>query len=303
MDILLIIAGLVLLTLGGESLVRGASSLASRMGLSPVLIGLTVVGFGTSTPELMVSLDAALGGSPDIALGNVVGSNIANILLILGLTALIWPIATKGLELGRALWVVGGATVALIIPFALGSVGMAVGLAFLAALTTYLVLEFRETRTPDDDMTIASHGLFASAAFIIVGLAALMGGANALVTGATSLARGLGMSEAYIGLTIVAIGTSLPELATSLVAALRRQSGIAVGNVVGSNIFNVLGILGITAVVTPIPVAPRFLTLDLPVMLAATLVMLLILRSAKIGRLMGAGLLAGYVAYLWCAQG
>ncbi|WP_323036030.1 calcium/sodium antiporter [Pararhodobacter sp.] len=304
MDYLFILAGLALLIAGGEAVVRGASSLASKLGLSPVLIGLTVVGFGTSMPELMVSLDAALGGSPDIALGNVVGSNIANILLILGVTALIWPIQTATLSLGRALWLVMVATLALIVPFAMGSIGLGFGVAFLGVLTLYLVLAFRETTELEGaDAGIAPLNIWISTGLILGGLVGLMVGANALVSGATALARLWGLSEAYIGLTIVAVGTSLPELATSLVAALRRQPGIAVGNVVGSNIFNILGILGVTAVVTPIPVTSRFLTFDLPVMLAATVAMLLALRLPRIGRSVGLVFLLGYAVYLWAAQG
>lgn len=304
MDYLLIGTGLVLLVLGGEALVRGASSLASRMGLSPVLIGLTVVGFGTSMPELMVSLDAALGGSPDIALGNVVGSNIANILLILGVSALVWPIQTAGVHIGRASWVVMVATLALLIPFALGTAGVWFGLICLTGFVAYLVTAFRETREVEvSDFDVTPHSLLFSGVMILGGLVALVGGASQLVSGATSLARSLGLSEAYIGLTIVAVGTSLPELATSVVAALRRQSGIAVGNVIGSNIFNILAILGLTSVVIPIPVAPRFLTFDLPVMVAATAVMLLILRAPKIGRILGAALVLAYAAYIGFAQG
>lgn len=305
MDYLLIGAGLVLLFVGGEALVRGAVALAARLGLPPVLIGLTVVGFGTSMPELMVSLDAALGGTPDIALGNVVGSNIANILLILGVASLVWPIQTTGLRLGLALWAMLAAAAVLVLPFALGSVSRGMGAALLAGLVVYLVMAFRETRSTADDVPEQALSLqvWVSTAYLAGGLIALLAGANFLVSGAVSLARDAGVSEAYIGLTIVAVGTSLPELATSLVAALRRQSAIAVGNVIGSNLFNVLGILGLTAIVSPIPVAPRFLSFDLPVMLGASVAMVLLLRAPKAGRLGGAGLLLAYAGYVWWARG
>ena len=305
-DLLLIGAGLALLFVGGEALVRGAVALAARLGLSPVVIGLTVVGFGTSMPELVVSLNAALGGTPDIALGNVVGSNTANILLIAGIAALVWPIRTAGLHLGRDLVAMLAAALMLVPLFALGSLSRWTGAILLAALAGYLVMTFRASRAAPDAGAEAAPTplpLPLTLAYLAGGLLMLVFGARWLVDGAVAVARDLGVSEAFIGLTIVAIGTSLPELATSMIAALRRQSAIAVGNVVGSNIFHVLGILGATALIAPIPVAPRFLTLDLPVMLAATLLLIALLRAPAIGRLAASALLAGYAAYVVLALG
>ncbi|GAB4259355.1 MAG: calcium/sodium antiporter [Pararhodobacter sp.] len=301
-QLLLVGAGLALLFGGGETLVRGAVALAARLGLPPALIGLTVVGFGTSMPELVVSLDAALGGTNDIAVGNVLGSNIANILLILGLSALVWPIATAGLSLRRDLMAMLGATLVLIPLFLLGSVGRIAGAALVAGLAVYLWSAFRDPSQGDggDAGTDAAartpflHAL----GFVAAGLLALVFGARFLVDGAVTIARDLGVSEAFIGLTIVAVGTSLPELATSVVAALRRQSGIAVGNVVGSNIFNVLGILGLTATLSPLVLSPRFLIIDLPVVIAASLALIVLLRQPRIGRLVGAALLAAYAGYV-----
>ncbi|SUZ32403.1 Inner membrane protein YrbG [Roseibaca ekhonensis] len=305
MDWILLGAGLLGLLLGGESLVRGAVDIARTLAMPPMLIGLTVVGFGTSTPELLVSVDAALRGVPDIAIGNVVGSNIGNILLIVGLTALIWPIRVTGQTLRRDLGVMIVAALCLLPLFWMGVIPRLAGVALVAGLAAYLAWAYLAPRgTPEPDVAVPPKPVWQALAWLLFGLAALMLGARLLVDGAVNIAQAFGLSEAFIGLTIVAVGTSLPELATSCIAALRRQSDIAIGNIVGSNIFNVLGILGATAIITPIPVADRFLVLDLPVMLAASglLAVLLLVRSG-VGRSGGAALLLAYSAYLWLAQG
>ncbi len=306
MDYLYLIAGLIGLFFGGEALVRGSVGIARRMAIPPLLIGLTVVGFGTSTPELLVSVDAAWRGVPDIALGNIVGSNIANILLIIGLSALVWPIKVIGATLRRDTAVMMAAALALVPIFAMAQMGRPAGLVLVAGLVAYLVWAYRQPSeaVPEDVGVPAPASALVSVLWVIGGLIALMVGARFLVDGAVSIARGYGISEAFIGLTIVAVGTSLPELATSLIAAFRRQSEIAIGNIVGSNIFNVLGILGVTALIAPIPVASRFLTFDLPVMIAVSLVLTaLLLTRPVIGRGVGVAMLAGYVAYVWAAQG
>ena len=305
LDWVILLGGLVGLLFGGEALVRGSVGIARRLAIAPLLIGLTVVGFGTSTPELLVSVDAALRGVPDIAIGNIVGSNIANILLIVGLSALVWPIRVLGGTLRRDTGVMMAAALVLIPVFWLGAIGRLSGAVLVAGLIAYLVWAYLRPgagKAEDDPSPMVP--LWQSALWVAVGLVALMLGARLLVDGAVSIARGYGVSEAFIGLTIVAVGTSLPELATSLIAALRRQSEIAIGNIVGSNIFNVFGILGVTAVIAPIPVAPRFLTFDLPVMIAVSLVLTgLLLTRQVIGRGVGVALLAGYAAYVWAAQG
>lgn len=306
MAYLYLIAGLVGLLLGGEALVRGSVGIARRLAIPPLLIGLTVVGFGTSTPELLVSVDAAWRGVPDIALGNIVGSNIANILLIIGLSALIWPIRVMGATLRRDTAVMMTAALVLVPIFAAGLLGRPTGVILFAGLVVYLVWAYRQPgKAVAEQIGVAAPAsTLMSVLWVIGGLVALMVGARFLVDGAVSIARGHGISEAFIGLTIVAVGTSLPELATSLIAAFRRQSEIAIGNIVGSNIFNVLGILGVTALIAPITVAPRFLTFDLPVMIAVSLVLTgLLLTRPVIGRGVGVALLAGYVAYVWAAQG
>lgn len=305
MDYFYLVAGLIGLFFGGEALVRGSVGIARRMAIPPLLIGLTVVGFGTSTPELLVSVDAAWRGVPDIALGNIVGSNIANILLIIGLSALVWPIKVMGATLRRDTAVMMTAALVLVPIFAMAQMGRPAGLVLVAGLVAYLVWAYRRP----GDMEAENVGVPAPASalvstlWVIGGLVALMVGARFLVDGAVNIARSYGISEAFIGLTIVAVGTSLPELATSLIAAFRRQSEIAIGNIVGSNIFNVLGILGVTALIAPIPVASRFLTFDLPIMIAVSLVLsALLLTRPVIGRWIGVAMLAGYVAYVWAAQ-
>ncbi|MCC1481114.1 calcium/sodium antiporter [Roseibaca sp. Y0-43] len=304
MDWLFLAAGLLGLFLGGEALVRGAVAVAHRFAMPPLLIGLTVVGFGTSTPELLVSVQAALGGVPDIAIGNVVGSNIGNILLIVGVTALIWPVTVAARSLRRDLAVMLLAALALVPLFWLGQIGRVAGLGLVLGLLAYLVWSYLDPQgdAPASDAPV--QPLWQSLGWLVAGLIGLMLGARLLVDGAVNIAQALGLSEAFIGLTIVAVGTSLPELATSLMAALRKQSAIAIGNIVGSNIFNVLGILGATAMIAPIPVAGRFLTVDLPVMIGVSALLAgLLLARSSVGRQSGAALLLGYAAYIWAAQG
>jgi len=306
MDYLFLLAGLFGLLLGGEALVRGSVGIAQRLSLSPLLIGLTVVGFGTSTPELLVSVDAAWRGVPDIALGNVLGSNIANILLIAGLSALIWPIRAGSTGIGRDLLVMIGAALLLIPFFAMGQIGRVGGLILCAGLVTYLVTVYRQAEPPAAGTVTppAPGSAWLAGLTVLTGLAGLMLGARLLVDGAVAIARDHALSEAFIGLTIVAVGTSLPELATSPIAALRRQSDIAIGNIVGSNIFNVLGILGLTAIITPVPVASRFLVVDLPIVIGVSVLLgALLLGRRSIGRLAGFGMLLAYGAYVWAAQG
>lgn len=300
------LAGLVGLFLGGEFLVRGSVGLARRMAIPPLLIGLTVVGFGTSTPELLVSVEAAWRGVPDIAVGNIVGSNIANILLIIGISALVWPIKVMGATLRRDTAVMMAAVLVLVPIFAMGQVGRLSGALLVAGLAGYLIWAYLKpgVTAVEDEGVPAPSSVLVSGLWVLAGLVALMVGARFLVDGAVAIARGYGISEAFIGLTIVAVGTSLPELATSLIAALRRQSEIAIGNIVGSGIFNVLGILGLTAVITPIPVAPRFLTFDLPVLIAVSLLLAgLLVTRPVIGRGVGVAMLLGYAVYIWSAQG
>jgi cation:H+ antiporter len=304
-DLLLVIVGMGLLFGGGEFLVRGAVGLARRFGVSELVIGLTIVGFATSTPELLVSIKAALKGVPEIAIGNVVGSNIANILLIGGFTALLASRVPLEGGIRRELRVMLGASVLLLVASAWGAIPRLAGLALFLLLVFYLAMHFRAARQAHaaaadlrrPDMADAVP-VWRSLLALTAGLAMLAVGADWLVDGASSIARSVGVSEAVIGLTVVALGTSLPELATSIVAAWRGRSEVAVGNVIGSNIFNILGILGVTAMIEPLDIAHRFLWLDVPLMLAVSVLFsaAVIVRNG-LGRRSGAVMLAAYLAY------
>lgn len=290
--------GLVGLFFGGEFLVRGASSIARRFGISPLVIGLTIVGFGTSAPELLVSVNAAMAGQPAIAIGNVLGSNIANILLILGVSAVIAPLIIPARRLARDLAFMLLATGTIWVMLLDGMVTRFEGGLLILGLAVFLFMAFSSGAVPQEDDPLETS--VAKATLMTVGgLVLLVIGAHFLVESATTIARTFGISEAVIGLTIVAIGTSLPELATSVIAAYRRQTEIAVGNIVGSNIFNIFSILGITALITPIPAEARFAAIDMP-WVAATAVGLSVLAVwlGGLPRLAGVALLASYAGYI-----
>jgi len=299
--------GLVLLYYGAEALVRGSSSLALRLGLSPLVVGLTVVAFGTSTPELMVSLKAALAGQADISVGNVVGSNICNIGLILGICALVTPIATTSQIVRIDIPIMLAITAITIFLLADGSIGLPEGIFLTTLLVAYIVFSIGlARRQPADslgtefgeEVKISKRGLAIDLLMVAGGLVLLVFGARFLVDGAVIIARTFGWTEALIGLTVVAVGTSLPELATSLVAAIKKEADIAVGNIVGSNIFNLLGILGITAIVHPLA-ATGIGRIDYAVMAAFALMLWpMAYHQKRITRVEGAILLAGYVAYV-----
>ena len=298
MTYLLFVVGLLGLFFGGEYLVRGASSIARRFGISPLVIGLTIVGFGTSAPELLVSVNAALAGQPAIAIGNVLGSNIANILLILGVSAVIAPLIIPARQLARDLAFMLLATGAIWVMLLDGMVTRLEGGLLIAGLAVFLYMAFSAGSVPQEEDAVETS-VPKSALMTVGGLVLLVIGAHFLVDSASTIARTYGISEAVIGLTIVAVGTSLPELATSVIAAFRRQTEIAVGNVVGSNIFNIFSILGITALITPIPAEARFAMIDMP-WVAGTAVGLSVLAIwlGGLPRLAGAGLLAAYGVYL-----
>ncbi len=314
MPYLEIAGGLLGLFLGGDALVRGAVLLAQRIGVSPLLIGLLLVGFGTSTPELVTSLDAALADAPGIAVGNVVGSNICNILLILGLAALVRPIGVDPRALRRDGLVMALAAVLVVPPVLAGSLPTAGGLLFLAALAGYVAWSYlQERRRGGPAATLhreeaesvstpgasGRRGLAIGLALAAGGLAGVLLGADLLVGGALELSRSAGIPETVIGLTLVALGTSLPELAASLAASWRGHNEVAVGNIVGSNIFNLLGILGATALLGPLPVPVEIARLDLWVMLAATAALLAaMLLRGRLGRPLGLLFLGCYGAYV-----
>ena len=298
MTYLLFVVGLLGLFFGGEYLVRGASSIARRFGISPLVIGLTIVGFGTSAPEMLVSVNAALAGQPAIAIGNVLGSNIANILLILGVSAVIAPLIIPARRLARDLAFMLVATGMIWVMLLDGMVSRIEGGVLLAGLAVFLFMAFSSGSVPQEDDPLETS-VTKAALMTVGGLVLLVIGAHFLVESASTIARTFGISEAVIGLTIVAVGTSLPELATSVIAAYRRQTEIAVGNIVGSNIFNLFGILGVTAMIVPIPAEARFAMIDMP-WVAATAVGLSVLAVwlGGLPRVAGVALLAAYAGYL-----
>jgi cation:H+ antiporter len=310
LTIFLFIIGLGLLIAGAEVLVRGASSLATLFGISPLVVGLTVVSFGTSSPELAVATRASFSGQADIAMGNVVGSNIFNILFILGLTATIAPLVVSKQLVRLDVPIMIGATVVMLLMALDGAITRMDGFILFAGIVAYITYEIlhsrREvsaeaTRHPQDAGAVPEkRSVPILIAMIVGGLAMLIVGSTWLVNGAVGLATALGVSELVIGLTIVSIGTSLPEIATSIMATLRGERDIAVGNVVGSNIFNVLAILGLTAIVAPrgVPVAPATVAFDIPVALVAALACLPIFFTGRlIARWEGIVFLGYYVAY------
>jgi cation:H+ antiporter len=316
-DSLFLLLGLVLLIAGGDLLVRGAVRIAERLRLSPMLIGLTVVGMGTSMPELAASVQASLAGSPGIAIGNIVGSNIANTLLILGIAALISPIVVQS----RALWRDGGvgtmAALALIGAGATVGLSREAGIVFLLAMVGYIYYAFRQERVgaPHSaayDRAAAMENvdpalvpqekpggkLSTAILLFLAGLVLIVGGGTLLVNAAIAMAKVLGVSDAIIGLTIVAVGTSFPELVTSAVAAFRKQGDIALGNVLGSNIYNILFIGGVTGAVAPTDVPASIMAFDLWFLVAVSvIVMLFALSGGRLSRKEGFVLVAAYVGY------
>lgn len=313
-NLLLLAGGVAVLYFGAEWLVRGSARLAAAMGVHPIVVGLTVVSFGTSAPELVVSLVAALDGKGDIAVGNVLGSNLANIGLILGLTALVKPINVDARLLRREVPLMLAITL-ILYPLILDhGLGRLDGFGLVCVLVIYLVLMFKRGGGPEPQL-LEEIGVTVEATrpgprlrdltLVLAGCLALVLGARAIVTSAQTIAEALGISQLVIGLTVIAIGTSLPELATSVVAALRGQSDIAIGNVIGSNIFNVAAILGITASVTPIAVNPSVLTRELPAVLFLSFLAWPLSRTDfQIKRWEAALLLGVYVALgLWLVGG
>jgi cation:H+ antiporter len=295
-------------TLGANSLVKGAGSLAERLGVSSLVVGLTVVAFGTSTPELIVSVQATLDGFGGISIGNVIGSNIANIGLILGLSALIFPLKAQMQLIRFDTPVMIFATLLFLVFFLDNTIGRIEGMIFLLAITGYAIFNVIKSRQEhqksvieefDDSIPKPTRHWALDVLFIALGLAGLIIGSEILVKNSVDLARLLGLSEAVIGLTIVALGTSTPELATSIVAAVKKQPDIAIGNVIGSNIFNILGILGVASLVKPVN-APDINYVDMLVMIALSLLLLPFIKTGfTLRRWEGALLLVIYVGYMW----
>lgn len=308
-DLALLALGVGLLYYGAEWLVRGSARLAASLGVSPIVVGLTVVSFGTSAPELVVCTVAALGGNPDLAIGNVMGSNLANIGLILGLTSMVRPLDVQARVVWREMPLMILVTVALYPLLWDDFLGRGEGLLLLVALAAYLVFVFQSVGDEppeilgeyEDFMKASTRSSLIVRApdilWVLVGSACLVLGGYCIVEGAVRVASAFGMSQVVIGLTVVAVGTSLPELATSLVAVARKEADIAVGNVIGSNIFNVSAILGTTSVLAPISIPHEVLTRELPAVILLSVMLLPFLRTRwLISRWEGAVLLGTYLA-------
>lgn len=299
---LLFILGLAFLIAGGEAMVRGAIALSKKLRVSGLVIGIVVVGFGTSVPELLASLFSVVGkiNSPGLAIGNVIGSNIANIILILGLTALINPVVFTEKARFREIFSLALSVVLLGLTFFLGYIGRPYGMIMTAAMLSYIIWSVFSPDAKSEevpDLTGPWNNFFISFMVTAVGIAVMIGGAKLMVTNAVALARDWHVSETVIGLTIVAVGTSLPELAASIISAIHKRSDLAIGNIIGSNIFNALMIPGVTAIIKPFPVEKNILP-DFAVMTAVTVVFILFMIRGKISRLAGALFFAAYLAYM-----
>lgn len=304
-----IIGGFILLLFGAEFLVRGAVALAGRFKVSPMVIGMTIVAYGTTAPELVVSLEAALGGLPGIAVGNVVGSNIANILLVLGCASLVYPIRCTPRLLYRDSSVMLGAAVLFVGLALTGTITRTQGILMIAAMVAYTLYTYwaerRRNRHGDifereaEEFREGPRSLWLAILAVVGGIASVVVGARILILGAVTAARYLGVGEEVIGLTLVAVGTSLPELATAVVAAWRHHTDVAIGNVIGANIYNVLAIMGVVSIVSPLTIPPQIVSFDIWFMLAATLTLLLAVVVFKgANRVVGCLFLGAYGIYV-----
>jgi len=305
--LIFLVLGLVALFIGAEGLIRGSSALALKIGITPLVVGLTVVAFGTSTPELVVSLKAALIGNSSISLGNIVGSNIANIALILGISAIIRPLDVHANIIRREIPIMIGISILLVLLLIDGELGLVDGIIFVLGIVIYTIVNItmaRKEKNAEVDKEFKEGlktglGVPVSIIMIAGGLGLMILGANLFVNSSIAVAKAIGVSDAIIGLTIVAVGTSLPELITSVVAAYKNESDIAIGNVVGSNIFNILGILGITALIISVS-SSGINYIDFGAMLFAALILLPLSKTGfRITRLEGLFLVLGYAAYIY----
>ena len=304
-----LLGGFVLLFLAGELLVRGACNLAERLGVQPLVIGIVIVGFGTSVPELSTSVRAALQGAPGIAMGNIVGSNMANMLLILGAGALIYPIATKRSHVFRdgGFGALGAVLLGLAAWY--GMLNRFVGIVFIIALIGYLWFllhdDHKKRCATDKENNVVRASLFSlpvltDVLILSAGIAGVLLGGKFLVDGAVELAAVYGIEESIVGLTVVALGTSLPELATSIIAALKRQTDLAIGNVLGSNIYNIFGIGGVTATIIPVPISAHMASIDIPLLIVMSIVLIgIVVWQHGVTRLTGVAFLVGYFAYVF----
>jgi cation:H+ antiporter len=314
MDMVLIIAGLVILLVAGDFLVKGAVSLSLRLGIPALIVSFTIVGFGTSAPELLIAIQSALEGAPGIALGNVVGSNIANVLLVLGVPALLFTMDTTRCDTKRSYVQMIGASLIFIALCFLGPLYIWQGIVLLILLTGMLGDAFYSARKARRSVNIdavtseelseledadPNMAIWKVSAYMIIGIIGLPFGADILIEGAIGIARDKGISEEVVGLTLVAVGTSMPELATTVVAAMRRQADVALGNVIGSNMFNLLAIMGVASFFGPLEIPEQFLRMDLWIMLGSSLLLsLFVFFRFSLSRIWGILFLATYTAYI-----
>ncbi|PKQ29871.1 MAG: sodium:calcium antiporter [Actinobacteria bacterium HGW-Actinobacteria-10] len=310
-SVIFVIVGLVLLAAGAEGLIRGTTALALRLGIPPLVVGLTIVALATGSPELAVSVKGALSGNSGISLGNVIGSNISNLALVLGLAALARPMQVRTRLIRREMPVMVGATALLWLLLRDGFLSRADGLLLLALAGTYLFVAYRgalahRSRPPAAEFDRALEGAWSPRRSVViasVGLVALIAGAEVLVNGAVEIAKGLGIGSAVIGLTVIAVGTSMPELAASVAAARKQNADVAFGNVIGSNTLNILAVLGITAAIRPFPVV-GIRPIDFTVFLGTALLLLaLMMRGWVLDRLEGAVLVILYAVYVYSLVG
>tara|TARA_B100000586_G_scaffold172357_1_gene125841 strand:+ start:625 stop:1578 length:954 start_codon:yes stop_codon:yes gene_type:complete len=303
-DMMLVIAGFVLLMLGGEFVVQGAVTIANRLRVPPLLVGFTIVAIGTSLPELAVALEAVGNDTPDIAVGGVLGSNVANVMLVLGTAAVLGAASDPGPGVRRDAIAVAVATAILLVAVLIGNITWQLGVLMLLGLAAYYTYSYRTSKLEGGDVEDSKSWLPENVLLAIpataVGGYMIWTGAEMLVEGATGLAIDYGISESVIGLSVVALGTSLPELAVTLVAGLRGQGGVAVGNILGSNVINILGILGLTsAYAGGIVIAPEFAGRDIwVVVLTSGFIVAMLLDERRIGRRVGTTMIAGYLAYM-----
>lgn len=303
MDYLYLVIGFIILLSSGDLLVRGGVALSAHFKISTLVIGVTVISFGTSAPELFVSLGAAISGSPDIAIGNVVGSNISNIALVLGFTAILLPLPIKSDSIKFDWPVMMGGSLLFFIFAQNNIIGTWEGISFLVLLAAFMVFTIMKSRSDNTvDFVKPQYSIFISVILIVLASIGLYFGADLLVNAAKSIALGYGVSERIVGLTLVAFGTSVPELATSAIAALKKEMDISVGNIIGSNIFNIFGVLGVTSIVKNIFVSDETLNVDLIWMLAISVLLFLLmlpLKKAKLHRWKGFILILTYATYVF----
>jgi len=307
LDFLYVICGFVILLVAGDALVRGAVGLSLKLGIPALVVSLTIVAFGTSAPELLISIKAALDDAAGLALGNVVGSNIANVLLVLGMPALLFGISTQDASCKQNYIYMILASLVFVIMGLLGPYTYLNGMMMLFMLAVILFQAYRHAKNSRASLRAEAEGISHTGGvwwkitiMLAIGVVGLPFGANLLVEGAINIAQRAGVDDAVIGLTMVAIGTSLPELATTVMAAYRKEADVAIGNVIGSNIFNLLGVIGITSLITALPVAQAFVSFDFWVMLAASLMLFpFIWFKIELGKIFGTLFLAVYTAYIW----